>query len=75
MLDEFTQVTGSHRKAAIRLLNRLSSPGGNKRRGRPACVQGCKAIAYSHLGSQRSAMLKAVTAVPACDDQGAQGSR
>jgi hypothetical protein len=36
MLDEFTQVTGLHRKAAIRLLNRARSPGGSKRRGRPA---------------------------------------
>jgi hypothetical protein len=36
MLDEFTEVTGLHRKAAIRLLNRARSPGGSKRRGRPA---------------------------------------
>ncbi len=36
MLDEFTQVTGLHRKAAIRLLNRSSSSRGSKRRGRPA---------------------------------------
>ena len=36
MLDEFTQVTGLHRKAAIRLLNRPDAPRGNKRRGRPA---------------------------------------
>jgi hypothetical protein len=36
MLDEFTQVTGLHRKAAIRLLNRPSQPGAGKRRGRPA---------------------------------------
>jgi len=35
MLDEFTQVTGLHRKAAIRLLNRLSLSGVGKRRGRP----------------------------------------
>ncbi len=35
MLDEFTQVTGLHRKAAIRLLNRPSQPGAGKRRGRP----------------------------------------
>ncbi len=36
MLDEFTQVTGLHRKAAIRLLNRLSLSGAvDKRRGRP----------------------------------------
>ena len=36
MLDEFTQVTGLHRKAAIRLLNRLSLSGAaGKRRGRP----------------------------------------
>jgi len=35
MLDEFTQVTGLHRKAAIRLLHRLSQPRVGKRRGRP----------------------------------------
>ena len=35
MLDEFTKVTGLHRKAAIRLLHRLSQPGVSKRRGRP----------------------------------------
>jgi hypothetical protein len=35
MLDEFTKVTGLHRKAAIRLLNRLRQPGVGKRRGRP----------------------------------------
>jgi hypothetical protein len=34
MLDEFTEVTGLHRKAAIRLLNRVSYPRLNKRRGR-----------------------------------------
>ena len=35
-MDEFTEVTGLHRKAAIRLLNRSSLPGAGKRRGRPA---------------------------------------
>jgi hypothetical protein len=36
MLDEFTKVTGLHRKAAIRLLNRPSQPEvGKRRRGRP----------------------------------------
>ena len=35
MLDEFTQVTGLHRKAAIRLLHRLVQPRTGKRRGRP----------------------------------------
>jgi len=35
MLDEFTQVTGLHRKAAIRLLNRLGQSRVGKRRGRP----------------------------------------
>jgi hypothetical protein len=35
MLDEFTQVTGLHRKAAIRLLNRPSHSRAVKRRGRP----------------------------------------
>jgi len=36
MLDEFTQVTGLHRKAAIRLLRRPCQPRISKRRGRPA---------------------------------------
>ena len=48
MLDEFTKITGLHRKAAIRLLNRKSQPGASKRRGRPAMyndvVQPLKAI-------------------------------
>ena len=35
ILDEFVAATGLHRKAAIRLLNRVSSPVGRKRRGRP----------------------------------------
>ena len=35
MLDEFTQVTGLHRKAAIRLLHRLRQLGAGQRRGRP----------------------------------------
>jgi hypothetical protein len=34
MLDEFTEVTGLHRKAAIRLLNRQGQPVTSKRRGR-----------------------------------------
>lgn len=34
ILDEFTQVTGLHRKAAIRLLNRVVESSGKKRRGR-----------------------------------------
>ena len=41
MLDEFTQVTGLHRKAAIRLLNRPSQPRASKRRGRP-CKYGAE---------------------------------
>ncbi|MDP2932459.1 MAG: transposase family protein [Chloroflexota bacterium] len=35
MLDEFTKVTGLHRKAALRLLNRLGQPKRGKGRGRP----------------------------------------
>ncbi len=35
MLDEFIQVTGLHRKAAIRLLNRPSQPETGKRWGWP----------------------------------------
>ena len=35
MLDEFTQVTGLHRKAAIRLLNRPSQLKTGRQRGRP----------------------------------------
>ncbi len=34
MLDEFTKVTGLHRKAAIRLLRRLGQPRTSQRRGR-----------------------------------------
>ncbi|MCJ7828301.1 MAG: transposase family protein [Dehalococcoidia bacterium] len=35
MLDEFTKVTGLHRKAAIRLLHRSGQSRAGKRRGRP----------------------------------------
>ncbi len=35
ILDEFTQVIGYHRKAAVRLLRRGNQPRGNKKRGRP----------------------------------------
>jgi hypothetical protein len=35
ILNEFTQVTGLHRKAAIRLLNRRNPTGADKRCGRP----------------------------------------
>ena len=35
ILDEFTKVTGCHRKAAIRLLRRKSQARANRRRGRP----------------------------------------
>ncbi len=35
MLDEFTQVTGLHRKATIRLLHRVGQSRADKRRGRP----------------------------------------
>jgi hypothetical protein len=38
ILDEFTKVTGLHRKAAIRLLNRRKS-GTSKRRGRPSTYE------------------------------------
>ena len=34
ILDEFTKVTGLHRKAAIRLLNRRGQPVVSKQRGR-----------------------------------------
>ena len=35
ILDEFMQVTGQHRKSAIRLLNRTTQTGAGKRCGRP----------------------------------------
>ena len=49
ILDEFMQVTGLHRKAAIRLLNRLSQTRAGKRCGRPR-----------KYGSDVAGMLKAV---------------
>lgn len=39
ILDEFTKVTGYHRKAAIRLLRQTSKPMAHKKRGRPRAVQ------------------------------------
>jgi len=35
ILDEFTKVSGYHRKAVIRLLHRRNQPRVNKKRGRP----------------------------------------
>lgn len=35
ILDEFTEVTGYHRKAAIRLLHQVNKPRANRKRGRP----------------------------------------
>ena len=50
ILDEFTQVTGCHRKAAIRLFRRRNQPKTNKKRGRPrqysAAVAGALRVAW-----------------------------
>ena len=35
ILNEFTKVTGYHRKTAIRLLHQMNKPGSGKKRGRP----------------------------------------
>jgi len=60
ILDEFTKVTGCHRKAAIRLVRRRHCPRGDKRRGRPrqygtAAAEALKAAweATDHLCSKR----------------------
>ena len=50
ILDEFTKITGHHRKAAIRLLRRGNQPRGNQKRGRPqqydATVAGALRVAW-----------------------------
>jgi hypothetical protein len=50
ILDEFTKVTGYHRKAAIRLLRQTSKPMAHKKRGRPrqyrAAVVGALRVAW-----------------------------
>ena len=50
ILDEFTKVTGYHRKAIIRLLHRVNQPNCNRKRGRPrqysAAVVGALRIAW-----------------------------
>ena len=50
ILDEFTKITGRHRKAAIRLLRRGNQPGANRNRGRPrqygAAVVGALRMAW-----------------------------
>jgi len=50
ILDEFTKITGRHRKAAIRLLRRGNQPRANRRRGRPrqygATVAGALRVAW-----------------------------
>ncbi len=50
ILDEFTKVTGYHRKAVIRLLHQVNKPSTNKKRGRPrqysAAVIGALRVAW-----------------------------
>ena len=50
ILDEFTKITGCHRKAAIRLIRRDSQPRTGRRRGRPrrygAAVVGALRVAW-----------------------------
>ena len=60
ILDEFTKVTGCHRKAAIRLVRRRHRPQADKKRGRPrrygaAAAEALKAAweATDHLCSKR----------------------
>ncbi len=60
ILDEFTKTTGLHRKAAIRLLNRVSRPTAGERRGRQreyglAAAEALKAVweASDRLCSKR----------------------
>lgn len=62
ILDEFTKVTGYHRKAVIRLLHRDSQPETNKRRGRPrqyrAIVVGALRVAWEATNRLCSKRLK-----------------
>ncbi len=50
ILDEFTKITGRHRKAAIRLLRHGNQPRANRNRGRPrqygAAVAGALRVAW-----------------------------
>ncbi len=54
ILDEFTKVTGCHRKAAIRLFHRGNQPRTDKKRGRPrqygAAVVGALRVAWEATG-------------------------
>jgi hypothetical protein len=62
ILDEFTKVTGYHRKATIRLLNRVNQPNANRKRGRPrqysAAVAGALRIAWEATDRLCSKRLK-----------------
>jgi len=62
ILDEFTKVTGYHRKAAIRLLHQTDKPGANKKRGRPrqysATVVGALRVAWEATDRLCSKRLK-----------------
>lgn len=55
MLDEFTRVTGLHRKAAIRLLSRRNRTGADKRCGRPRRygAEAAEALKYVWEASDR----------------------
>ena len=58
ILDQFTKVTGCHRKGAIRLFRRANQPRANKKRGRPRAVWFCcGGSTEDGLGSHRPLVL------------------
>ena len=76
ILDEFTQVTGLHRKAAIRLLNQVSQLTVSKRRGRQRKYGSEVAEALKELWEASDRLCsKAAPAVHTRDGEGAQTTR
>ena len=59
ILDEFTNITGHHRKAAVRLLRCRNQPMANRNRGRPrqcgTAVAGAQAVMPISTGASNSA--------------------
>ena len=76
ILDGFTQVTGLHRKAAIRLLNRRDQTCIGRRRGTAAEIQRRSSRGTEVcMGSKRSVVFEASASVFAGDGEGAQAAR
>ena len=63
-MDEFTKVTGYHRKAIIRLLHRVNQPNANSKRGRPRQYSAATPLAIRRFDSEEVRAIRADTRLP-----------